>query len=364
ERYDLAIMPPSYHIGGMEHARLNFVNPSFISGDGSLVSLIAHELGHSWSGNLVTTANWDGVWLNEGLTVWLERRIMEELFGRDYEEMLAANGATNLHAHVDAVTASGGSTSLHQDFGGRDPNEGFSTLAYEKGYSFMRTLEERVGRAEFDLFIKAFFSRHQFRWIDAAGFLASLRAGPLAGKPGLETELRLEEWIFESGIPANAGDVSSTRFAAVDRELAAFHSGAAPSSLRTSGWSPHEFAYFLRNARDSIIATRMGTLESTFGFDATRNLSLLFRWSLRSAMHRYAPSFDAMERYLMSVGSGSGLYAIYATLLNTGERPRALDIYSRARPRYHPYSQWSIDALFNPPARLSGAPRALPPTKY
>lgn len=364
ERYDVLIMPPAYHIGGMEHPRLTFVSPSFISGDGSLVSLIAHELAHSWSGNLVTTANWDDIWLNEGLTVWLERRIMEAVFGRDYEEMLAANGSSNLRSYIAAVGASSSETVLHGDFRGRDPNEGFSTTAYEKGGSFIRTLEERTSRADVDRFMKTHFSRYAFQWMDAAGFLKSLRKDLVAGRPGLETELKLDEWVFSSGLPSNFRDVVSTRFVAVDRELVGFGSGAAPPSLRTADWTPHEFIYFLRNAPESAMTTKMGELQATFDFDSTQNLSLLYRWSRWVATLKYTPSYSAMERYLMSSASRSGLYSIYSALKDAGEMAVALDIYSRARPRYHPYAQQSIDALLNFSARTAAAPRSLPSAKH
>lgn len=363
DRYDLAIMPPSYHLGGMEHARLTFVNPSFISGDGTLTSLIAHELAHSWSGNLVTTATWNDPWINEGLTVWLERRIMEEVYGRDFAEMLAWNGAAALDAYVEAVGANHPDTRLHLDTAGRDPGFVFTSIAYEKGGSFVRMIEENVGRQELDLFMKYLLSRYAFQWMDAAGLLAAVRGELVRGAPGLESALRLEEWVYGPGIPSNAPDIHSARFAAVDLELAAFRGGAAPSSLRSDGWGAQELIYFLRYADAGAMARSMPGLDAAFGLSATRNLSLLRGWAVWIASLRWAPGYGAMERYLVTSGSAGGLSAVYGALLRNGERARALEIYGRARPGYHPYVQAQLDALLGVAGRVALPQRKLPETK-
>jgi aminopeptidase N len=363
ERYDIAIMPPSYHLGGMEHPRLNFINPSFISGDGSLVSLIAHELGHSWSGDLVTNANWNDPWINEGLTVWLERRIMEELYGRDFEEMLAWNGAASLRGYLDSVGPTHADTRLHLDFTGRDPNYVFTSIAYEKGGSFTRTIEEVVGREAIDQFMRLYFSRYAFQWMDDAGFLALVRTELVRGSSATENLLQLDAWVYGPGLPSNAPVVTSTRFAAVDREVARFRSGVAPSNLVTSGWSALEFVYFLRAVDGATMAGRMGALDAAFGFSSTRNLSLLLRWSFWVATLRYSPSWSAMERYLMSSGGYGGLATVYGALLNSGERARALEIYGRARPRYHPFVQAGLDQLLLGPGRVAKPARSVPETK-
>lgn len=363
ERYDIAIMPPSYHLGGMEHPRLNFINPSFISGDGSLVSLIAHELAHSWSGDLVTNATWNDPWLNEGVTVWLERRIMEELYGRDFEEMLAFNGAASLRGYLDAVGATHADTRLHLDFNGRDPNLVFTSIAYEKGGSFLRTIESAVGREAIDRFMRAYFSRYAFQWMDAAGFLTVVRAELVKGVPAMESALQLDAWVFGPGLPSNAPVVTSLRYATAEREVVRFRSGVAPSNLDTSGWSALEFIYFLRWSDSATMSTRMGALDAAFGFSNTRNLSLLLRWSFWVATLRYSPAWSAMERYLMSSGSTAGLSTVYGALLNAGERTRALAIYGRARPRYHPFVQASLDQLLLGPGRVAEPARSVPETK-
>jgi aminopeptidase N len=363
ERYDIAIMPPSYHLGGMEHPRLNFVNPSFISGDGSLVSLIAHELAHSWSGDLVTTATWNDPWINEGLTVWLERRIMEEVYGREFEEMLAWNGNAALHFYLDSADVTTGDTRLHLDFHGRDPNLVFTSIAYEKGGAFVRMLETNAGREALDQFMKLYFSRYAFQWMDDEGFVGLVRSELVQGSSALEGAMQLDAWVYGAGLPSNAPVIVSERFLAVDRELARFRSGVPPSSLHAASWSPLEIAYFLRYANGATVAGRMSSLDTAFRLSSTQNMTLLLRWSFWVATFRHAPAWPAMERYLMTSGSPGGLLTVYGALLNAGERSRALEIYGRARPRYHPFVQASLDQLLGTSARVAEPERSVPEEK-
>ncbi|MBI3141815.1 MAG: aminopeptidase, partial [Bacteroidetes bacterium] len=135
ERYDVVFLPPSFPFGGMENPRLTFATPTIITGDRSLTALIAHELAHSWSGNLVTNATWDDFWLNEGFTVYFEQRIMEALYGREYSEMLALLSYQGLLDELEDFELHGAieDTHLKLHLQGRDPDDGLSAIAYDKG---------------------------------------------------------------------------------------------------------------------------------------------------------------------------------------------------------------------------------------
>jgi len=163
-RYDVLVLPPSFPFGGMENPNMTFLTPTFIAGDKSLVSLVAHELAHSWSGNLATNANWNDFWLNEGMTTYAERRIVEELYGKKVADEQIALGIDSMNK---AVTEKGGlkgaDTRLHVDVKGRQPDDAGSDIAYEKGAAFLRTLEARVGRERFDEWLKGWFNRHAFQ---------------------------------------------------------------------------------------------------------------------------------------------------------------------------------------------------------
>jgi leukotriene-A4 hydrolase len=204
-RYDILMLPPSFPFGGMENPRLTFATPTILAGDRSLVSLVAHELAHSWSGNLVTNATWNDFWLNEGFTTYFENRIMEALYGPERAAMLANLGWQELQ---DAVKEAGGpaapDTRLKLDLSGRDPDEGTTNIAYEKGATFLRTIEHAVGRERFDAYLRSYFDRHAFQPMTTEGMLADMRANLFRGDTALERRIGLDQWAYQPGVPANA----------------------------------------------------------------------------------------------------------------------------------------------------------------
>jgi len=343
-RYDVLIMPPSYHIGGMEHPRLTFATPSFISGDGSLVKLIAHELSHSWSGDQVTTATWNDPWINEGLTTYLEQRVMEAVFGAEYADMLRENSLRAVEQYVNG-DPDNADTRMHADFRGRHPDVGFTRIPYDKGAAFWRTLESAVGRERLDTFLKTYFIRYAFDWMDADALVGFIEDQLLAGDSGLADDVRLDEWVFATGLPSNRAPVDSVRFRRVDAQRSRFTSGTAPASLDTNGWSPHEYIYFLQFTTPQSMSGRMDDLTAAWGLDTTQNLSLLATWSYWVSRTGYLPSFFAMERYVRTVTGGGGPVGVYARLKNNNNAPRATSLYRTYRPLYHPLTQAAIDQL-------------------
>ncbi|MFY7853361.1 MAG: M1 family aminopeptidase/hydrolase, partial [Brevundimonas sp.] len=186
-RYDLLILPPSFPFGGMENPRLTFATPTIVAGDRSLVSLVAHELAHSWSGNLVTNATWADFWLNEGFTVYFENRIMEAVYGRERAQMLQVLGWNDLQTTLADLPPA--DTRLRLDLTGRDPDDGLTDIAYEKGAAFLRTIERIVGRERFDAWLTGYFERNAFRPMTTDGFLADIRANLIQGDAALEQQL-------------------------------------------------------------------------------------------------------------------------------------------------------------------------------
>ncbi len=211
ERYDLLVLPPSFPFGGMENPRLTFATPTILAGDRSLVSLVAHELAHSWSGNLVTNATWNDFWLNEGFTSYIENRLMEELYGADYAAMLAALGRQDLLGTLEELGPASPDAHLFLDLEGRDPDDGMNDVAYEKGAALLHTLEDLVGRAEWDEFLRAYFDRYAFQSIDTAGFLAHLERELFAQRPELASGIDLGAWIHGPGLPTGVAPAESGR---------------------------------------------------------------------------------------------------------------------------------------------------------
>jgi len=349
-RYDLLVLPPSFPFGGMENPRLTFATPTVLAGDRSLVSLVAHELAHSWSGNLVTNATWDDFWINEGFTVYLEGRIMEELRGKDYADMLRQLGRQSLLATFQEL---GGpqspDTRLHLDLAGRDPDLGMNDVAYEKGAAFLQTIEAAVGRERLDIFLRGYFDRHAFQPMDSERLLQELNQHLFAGDEQLESRVRPREWVFEPGLPDNAPPERAAAFEKVDRQVAAFREGARPGDLQTRGWSTHEWLHFLRALPDTLDHDRLQALDQTFGFSETGNSEILFQW-LRSAIrNHYEPAFPALERFLTSQGRRKFVAPLYQDLAATDwGRDLARRIYARARPGYHSVTAATVDRFLQP----------------
>ena len=355
ERFDLLVLPPSFPYGGMENPRLTFLTPTLIAGDRSLVSTVAHELAHSWSGNLVTNETWSDFWLNEGFTTYFERRIVEVLFGRELVEMEALLGLQELREEMDDEGPESMDTALHVPLTGRDPDEELGTAAYEKGYLFLRLLEERTGRERFDDFLRAYFDRFAFQTVSSAQFCDFLKLRLLDGDPALAEELRIDEWVYRPGLPENAPVPASTRFERVDAEAARFAAGVKARELDTAGWTTQEWVRFLDGLPRPLAPERMAELDVAFAF-ADANAIVQRSWLLHVAETRYAPAVDALEDYLGRVGRRWLIRSIYERMAQTEEGRRwARSVYQKKRGAYHPVTRMAIEQEIGTGGERDGA---------
>ena len=347
-RYDVLLMPPTYILGGMEHPRLNFLNPfSVVTGNRPSpplpALLTAHELAHSWAGDLTTLATWSDVWLNEGITSYLTLRILEELMGPQRAELGFFLDRSAYSGFADNAAPS--RTVMHREFQPGEPAAiAFSATAYLKGELFMKMLEDSLGREALDTFLREYFRRLSWRWVDDQLFLQVLRDTALQGRPELESELRLEEWIYEPGIPSNI--TAPTRSAIHDRVMAevnAFRAGKPARDLATQDWTTIELDLFLANARNAV-QTRMPEVDATFGL-SMRNTPPL-TWLLAAVEAQYQPADAAIRRILMRGGANSWIRALYETMSrNTLSRETARSIFQSARERYDPGVQQYVEQL-------------------
>jgi aminopeptidase N len=342
-RYDVLVLPPSFPFGGMENPRLTFATPTIIAGDRSLVSLIAHELAHSWSGNLVTNATWADFWLNEGFTVYIEHRIMEVVYGERFAAMLADLGWDSLQDELARLPPE--DTRLHLDLAGRDPDAGLTDIAYEKGATFLRTIEQHVGRERFDAWLRGYFDRHAFQPQTSAGFLADIREHLIKGDADLEARIGLEEWVHGTGLPANARHIVSEAFVAVDAAAAAF---AAEGKLpEVDAWSTHERVRFLNRLPRKLPKARLDALVQLLHLDTQRNSEVRFAWLDLAIANRYEPAVAGLEDFLTSQGRRKFVLPLFKGLMAQGDwgRPLAIRIYAKARPGYHAVTYGSVDEI-------------------
>ncbi len=343
ERYDLLVLPPSFPFGGMENPRLTFATPTILAGDRSLVSLVAHELAHSWSGNLVTNATWRDFWLNEGFTVYLERRIVEEVYGPERAAMEAVLGLRALRADFERLDDA--DEILHVDLAGRDPDAGMTQVPYEKGALFLRRLEEAAGRERFDAFLRGYFDRFAFRSVTTADFLA-YAAGHLLDDPALAA-VPVEEWVRAPGLPAGAPRPASAAFDAVETAAARWAAGETRAAgLAAAAWTTQEWLHFLGVLPARLESAQMAELDAAFGLTDAPNAEIAHQWLLIAVRNAYRPADARLERYLLGIGRRKLILPLYAALAATpAGRERARAIYRRARPGYHPIAAAAIDPL-------------------
>jgi leukotriene-A4 hydrolase len=348
-RYDLLVLPPSFPFGGMENPRLTFATPTVIAGDRSLVSLVAHELAHSWSGNLVTNATWSDFWLNEGVTTYVERRIMEALYGSDRARILEVLAWRELQDEIKRLGGpSSPDTVLHIDLKGRDPDDGATQIPYEKGAALLRLIELTVGRPAFDAYLRSYVDRHAFQSITTAAFLADVRAHLVRGDSALEAKLQLDDWAYKPGLPANAVEPRSEALERVRADAAAFAAGAPASSLKAkaSGWSTQEWQYFLGNLPDTLSPMQLADLDKMFALTQTGNSEILFAWLRIAIRHHYEPAMPALERFLTTQGRRKFLRPLYEDLnAQRWGKAEARRIYARARPLYHSVATSTLDPI-------------------
>ena len=345
DRYDVIVLPPSFPFGGMENPRLTFATPTIIAGDRSLVSLIAHELAHSWSGNLVTNATWNDFWLNEGFTVYFERRIMESLYGRDYSEMLALLGFQDLESQI--TKSKPNMQLLRLNMIGKHPDDAMTDIAYEKGYFFLRMLEENMGREKMDSFLKNYFQDHKFQTIVTEEFLSYLKDNLLDNNS--YQDLNIDQWVFEPGIPENCPKVNSLRFKNAESSVATFlESGAEELKESSDLWSTHEWLHFLKHLPDTLDLVQLLDLDNTFNLSNSGNSEILAVWFLQSIKNDYRPAFENLEKFLVKIGRRKFLQPLYLELSkNEDHKIWAKNVYQKARVNYHYVSFNTIDKILN-----------------
>ena len=346
ERYDILVLPPSFPFGGMENPRLTFATPTVLAGDRSLTALVAHELAHSWSGNLVTNATWDDFWLNEGFTVYFERRIMEALYGKKYADMLAVLGYQDLLSTLEELGYDNSLTQLKTHLEGHDPDEGITDIPYEKGYFFLRMLEEAVGRPTWDAFLRKYFDTFAFQSMTTERFESYMTEHLLHHDAQKVKALKIKEWLYQPGLPDNCPKVHSTEFDRVEQQVQRFLNGTPPEQLDVSGWTTHHWLHFLRSLPETLTHDQLAALDNAFRFTQSGNSEILSTWLGIAIDHQYKAAYPQVKAFLTSQGRRKFLRPLYQKLAQTPEGKQfALEIYREARPMYHAISRNTIDAI-------------------
>ncbi|MDB5014709.1 MAG: Peptidase rane alanine aminopeptidase [Daejeonella sp.] len=344
-RYDVLVLPPSFPFGGMENPMLTFATPTVIAGDRSLVSLIAHELAHSWSGNLVTNATWNDFWLNEGFTVYFERRILEKLYGKEEVEMHNVLGYQGLQETIKELGIDNADTRLKADFTGRDPDLGVSDIAYEKGALFIKHIENTVGKEKFDEFLRGYFGKHSFHSVTTEQFLADLNANLIKGNEKLAKEINADAWIYKPGLPTHTIPTSAN-FVMIDSIINTWKINKNVEGLKGKIKSTNQILYFISHIPDIITTEDMLKMDKEFGFTNSANAEIQCAWYTLAVKEKYEPAYPNTEKFLISVGRRKFILPIYKELIKSTEgKAWAQKIYAKARPNYHSVAFNTVDDL-------------------
>ncbi len=335
DRFDFLVLPPSFPYGGMENPRLTFLTPTVLAGDRSLVDVLAHELAHSWAGNLVTNATAEHFWLNEGLTVYAERRIVEALRGREVAALSAALGWQSLEEAVHDFESCPGLTRLRTHLQGVDPDEAYSTIPYEKGYLLFAALEHAVGRERFDAFLREYLARFRFESITTEEF-AEFVEGAL---PGALEKVHARAYFEGEGIPPEAIRPSSKRLDAI-----ASIGEALPSQEQTRGWTASEWQFWLHRFGTKPEHSACEELDRRFALTRSGNFEVLASWLEPAIRAGYGPAISRAETLLGEVGRMKYLKPLYRALA-ARDAGLAREIFERNRARYHPIAVQVVEAV-------------------
>jgi len=344
DQFDVIVLPPSFPFGGMENPRLTFATPTVIAGDKSLTSLVAHELAHSWSGNLVTNATWEDFWLNEGFTVYFEIRIMEALYGKERAEMLALIGRQDLDDELEGFKDTPNDTKLKLDLDGRNPDDGMNSIAYDKGYLFLRTLEKTVGREKFDVFLKNYFQTHAFSTMHTEKFITYLNENLLIKN---NITFNTNEWIYNPGIPNNQVSIVSDRFTKVEQTLQQSIKNNTVDTSITKDWTPQEWVHFIRNFPKNMEIKYFEMFDKAYNLTNSTNSYISMVWFEQSILHNYRGNNidEKIEEFLINVGRRWYVSTIFKAYKKSNKVDEALIIYKKSRANYHSVTANTIDDL-------------------
>ncbi len=347
-RYDLIVLPPSFPYGGMENPRLSFMTPTLIAGDKSLTNVVAHELAHSWSGNLVTNSNWRDAWLNEGFTSYVENRVMEDLYGERRAVMEQALSLADLKRDIAGATRPE-LTQLKLPVDMAHTDEAFSQVSYVKGQFFLMFLEERFGRKNFDAFLKKYFDHFAFQSITTEDFIKYLHDELHISQPDALTTADLKEWIYQPGLPKTAKKPVSDAFAKVKAQQADWLAGnITAAQLKTEKWSTHEWLHFLNTLPADLSHAQFGALDTAFSLSGTQNAETAFAWYMQTIRGNYAPADAALDNFFMTVGRGKFIYRLYGELAKTpAGKARAEAVFAKAKAGYNPIAQRRISDILS-----------------
>jgi len=353
-KYDILCLPPSFPYGGMENPSLTFVTPSLLAGDKSLAGVVAHEIAHSWTGNLVGCRTWEHFWLNEGHTVFLERKIGAVMNGggaatnwaepgRLYFDFRAMGGWNALTESVRNFEEAGnlGFTCLSPDLsGGIDPDDAFSSVPYEKGFNTLYYLEKLVGGpAVFEPFLKSYMETFAHQSITTEDWKAYVIE--YFSRTDAKVAIEGVDWaaIMGPGMPSWDPQFDTTLADAALNLAKEWLSGkVSGSASEVDGWNTQQYELFLDmlyNESTVLSVEVLNAMGEAYKFSSSRNSEVCFRWYKLNIQANNEGILDSAVRMVTSIGRMKFVRPLYRELFKM--RPQlAIDTFKDHESFYNP----------------------------
>ncbi|KAF5729540.1 peptidase M1 family protein [Tripterygium wilfordii] len=347
ERFDLLVLPPSFPYGGMENPRMVFLTPTVIKGDSSGAQVVAHELAHSWTGNLITNKNNEHFWLNEGFTTYAERRIIEAVQGEDRATLNIGIGWRGLNKEMEKFKDNMEFTKLKTKQEGVDPDVVYSEVPYEKGFQFLWRIERQIGRPAFDEFLKKYIATFKFKSIDTETFLDFLKANV----PGIEKDIDLVTWTEGIGIPPDAYEPISHLYRNIVSLAKEFNLGRMPREDEVADWRGQEWELYLENLPKFVEASQVLGLDARYRLSESKDYEVKVAFLELALSCKCRDYYGEVEKTLKEVGRMKYLRPLYRGLVQgTGkeeEKIFAKRLFADARDGYHPIAQGVVESIFS-----------------
>ncbi|KAF2094168.1 leukotriene A-4 hydrolase [Rhizodiscina lignyota] len=351
-QYNALILPNSFPYGGMENPIFTFATPTIISKDRQNIDVIAHELSHSWSGNLVSNASWEHFWLNEGWTTYLERRIQAAVHGEPHRGFSAIIGWKALQDSIERFGEDNEYTKLVVDLKGKDPDDAFSSVPYEKGFVFLYHLENLIGKTKWDKFIPHYFETFRMKSLDSFEFkktLIDFFASDAEASKKLK-DLDWDKWLFSPGYPPKP-DYDESMVKACYALSDAWESRSkgsktefTPKPSDIDGWVANQSVVFLERLQgtQTLSAADIELMGKTYAYDTSSNVELVSRFYVLALKAKCHSFYKPTAELLGTVGRMKFVRPLYRCL-NEVDRDLAIKTFLKNKEFYHPICRQMVE---------------------
>ena len=347
ERCDLVVLPPQFPLAEVGNPRAPFISSTVVTGDRSEESVVARAVAQAWAGDLVGGATPRDAWIDAGLAVYMQNRLVREVYGD--ARVTADRVLAERSVREDLAQLERPDQALAVDQRDRDPAVPRSA-ADEKGGLLFTFLDGKFGRERLDAFLQGYFDHFAFKSITTEEFLSYLKENLLDRFPGIVSASQVEAWVKEPGLPQDAPLLAVHLYESVDAVRSAWLAGKMPAKkLDTRAWVTPQWTYFLDAMPGLLRRDQLSDLDQAFGFTRSANAEIASSWFVLVIKSSYQPSYARLEEFLASNGRQTLLVPVYTELMKTpGGEVLAKRVFALARPVYQAHTAAALGAIVNP----------------